>query len=50
MFYLIIKFVKNSQIWARMFVIFLKNVLKQTWNSFNTKFNLSEKIGKAVAN
>ena len=32
------KFVKNSHIWARIFFIFLKNVLKQTWNSFNTKF------------
>ena len=35
------KFVKNSQILPRIFFIFLKNVLKQTWNSFNTKFQLS---------
>ena len=32
------KCVKNSHIYARIFLIFLKNVLKQTWNSFNTKF------------
>ena len=27
------KFVKNSVIWARIYFIFLKNVLKQTWTS-----------------
>ena len=32
------KFVKNSHIWAKIYLIFLKNVLKKTWNSFNTKF------------
>ena len=32
------KFVKNSHIEARIVFIFLKNVLKQIWNSFNTKF------------
>ena len=34
----ITKFVKKSAIYARIYFIFLKNVLKQTWNSFNTKF------------
>ena len=32
------KLVKNGHIQARIYVIFLKNALKQTWNSFNTKF------------
>ena len=32
------KFVKNSVIWARIYFIFLKNVLKQTLNSFKTIF------------
>ena len=32
------KFVRNSHIWAKTYFIFLENVLKQTWNSFNTKF------------
>ena len=32
------KFVKNSHISSKIYLIFLKNVLKQTWNSFNTKF------------
>ena len=32
------KFVKSSHISTRTFFIFLNNVLKQTWNSFNTKF------------
>ena len=32
------KFVRNSHIWAKIYFIFLENVLKQTWNSFNTKF------------
>ena len=32
------KFVKNSHIWGKIYFIFLKNVLKQTRNSFNTKF------------
>ena len=32
------KFLKNSVIWARIYFIFLKNVLKQTSNSFNTIF------------
>ena len=32
------KVVKSSHISTRIFFIFLNNVLKQTWNSFNTKF------------
>ena len=32
------KFVKNSHIWGKIYFIFLKNVLKQTRNSFNIKF------------
>ena len=32
------KFVKNSHIWDKIYFIFLKYVLKQTRNSFNTKF------------
>ena len=32
------KFVKNSHIWVKIYFIFLKNVLKQTQKSFNTKF------------
>ena len=34
----ITKFVKKSHIYARIYFIFLKTVLKQTWNCFNTKF------------
>ena len=32
------KFVKNSHIWGKIYLTFLKNELKQTRNSFNTKF------------
>ena len=32
------KFVKNSHILDGNYFFFLKNVLKQSWNSFNTKF------------
>ena len=32
------KFVKNSHIYARIYFVFLNIVLKQTWNSFNIKF------------
>ena len=38
MFLLTAKLVKNSHILAKIFFIFLNNVLKQTRNSFNTKF------------
>ena len=34
---LIAKFVKNSHSSARIYFIFLKIVLKQTWDSFNSK-------------
>ena len=37
------KFAKHSHILARIFIIFLKNVLKKTWNSLNTKFQLQWK-------
>ena len=32
------RFVKKSHIWRKIYCIFLKNVRKQTWNSFKTKF------------
>ena len=32
------KFVKNCHIWGKIYLTFLKNELKQTRNSFNTKF------------
>ena len=35
---LTVKFGKSSYFKARIYLIFLKNVLKQNWNSFNTKF------------
>ena len=38
MFLLTAEFVLNSHIKARIYFVFPKNVLKQTWNSFNTKF------------
>ena len=38
MFLIKVKLVKNSHIYGCIFFIFLKNVLKQTQNSFNTKF------------
>ena len=30
--------IKNSHILFRIYTIFLKNVLDQTWKAFNTKF------------
>ena len=42
------RFIKNSHIDARSYSIFVKSVLKQTWNAFTIKFQVSEKIGKAV--
>ena len=47
MFLLTAKLVKNSHIQARIFFIFLKDVLKQTWNSFNTKLQTQCKDGKS---
>ena len=41
------KFVKNGHIYDRIFFIFLKNVLKQTWHSFNTKFQTQRKDGES---
>ena len=38
MSYLTAPIVKNSHIEAKIYFMFLKNVLKQTWKSFNTKF------------
>ena len=38
MFLLTVKLVEKGHIKARIFFIFLKNVLKQTWKFFNTKF------------
>ena len=38
MFLLTTNFVKNGHILARISFIFLKSVLNQTWNAFNTKF------------
>ena len=36
MFLSAVNLVKNSHIYGSIFFIFLENVLKQTWNSFNT--------------
>ena len=41
-----IKFFKNSHIWSKLYLIFRKNVLKQTWNCFNTKFQAQRKARK----
>ena len=38
MFELKPKFPTNSHVYARAFSVFLKNILKQTWNSLNTNF------------
>ena len=40
--------IKDSHIFARVYFIFLKAVLKQTLKSFDTKIDLSEKGGKVV--
>ena len=39
--------VKNSHIKARVSFIFLKNILKQTWKPFNTKFQPQWKYSKS---
>ena len=41
------KLVKNSHTYARIVFIFLKNVLNQTWNYFNTKFQPQWEYGKS---
>ena len=46
-FVLTAKLVKNIYILGGIFVIFLKNVLKQTLNSFNTKFHPQRKDRKS---
>ena len=43
MSFLTASIVKNSHIEAKIYFMFLKNVLKQTWKSFNTKFRLQWK-------
>ena len=43
---IIAKFVETIHIYARIYFTLLKNVLKQTWNSFNTKFGPRWKNGK----
>ena len=44
---LTVPIVTNSHIEAGSYFIFLKNVLKQTANSFDKKFGLNQNIGKA---
>ena len=44
---LTINFVKYSNILRRIFLIFLTNILKQTWNSFNTNFQYHWKDQKS---
>ena len=46
--FLTANFNKNSHVWYRIYFLFLKNVLKQTWSSFMTNFNLSEKIERLL--
>ena len=41
------QFVRNSGILGRIYFIFLKNVLKETGNTFNTKFRLQWKDWKS---
>ena len=43
MFLLTTYSVKNSHIWGRIFFVFLNNVLNQTCNAFNTKFQRQSK-------
>ena len=42
-----VEFVINSHISARIHFAFLKNVLKETWNSFNAKFQPQSKDRKS---
>ena len=41
------KFVKNIHIWVRIYFIFLKKFLTQTWNSLNNKFQPQWKVRKS---
>ena len=50
MFLLTDPYVKNSHIKATIYFIFLKNLQTHIWKSFNTKFNLSKRMEKAVIN
>ena len=45
-FLFLTRFFRNSHIWTRIFFVFLKNVLQQTWNSFNSKFEHQQKDRK----
>ena len=38
MYWLMAKFVKKGHVLGRIYFIFLKNILKQSWDTFNTKF------------
>ena len=40
-------FVKSNHIWSRIFLIFLKNVLNQSRNAFNNKFQRQSKDRKS---
>ena len=46
-FFLTFIFVKSSHIYARIFFVSPKNILKQTWSSFNTKLQPQLKDGKS---
>ena len=46
-FFLTNQFCKNSNIYIRIFFLFLKSVSKQTWSYFNTKFELHCKDRKS---
>ena len=48
MYLLIYKFAKKSHIYATIYFISLKNVLKQSWNSLIPNLDLTEKSEKAV--
>ena len=40
MFLLTTNFLNETDIYVKIFYIFLKTVLNQTWNTFNAKFSL----------
>ena len=46
-FLLTASIIKNRHIQAKSYFILLKNVLKQTWESFNTKFQPQQKNRKS---
>ena len=41
------KFIKSIHIWSGIYFIFLENILKQSWDSFNTKFQSQWKARKS---